>query len=187
MYSSDTGMSWERLPITGIQLSSDPAVDYSIPSDAMVTAVRVIGDTLWVGTEEGAAKIALADLQGGPLWGIYRVYDPSKELYVYPNPFSYVYDNDINFHYPIFNDAYVTISIYDFAMDLVHTPIDNRFTIAGEDSSATDSWNGRRGHYNSGTDQINFDADDVLAVGMYYYKISMSTGEVYWGRLAIEP
>ena len=75
-------------------------------------------------------------------------------------------------------DAHVTLEIYDFAMNLVARPIDNVFYTAGtypDGMSQGRFWDGRNGR------------GDVVAVGVYYFKVGYSTGEVRWGKLAVTP
>lgn len=174
LHSPDTGLTWDTLTISGIQVSSDPPVDYRISPGTQVIAVEVIGDTLWVGTDDGAAKISLADL-GQPGWEIYRVYDASPIVYAYayPVPFSHAEDDAVTFHYPVPEGANVSIEVFDFTMDLVRTVIDYQFR--GEGIYTSDRWDGLNGR------------GEPVAIGMYYFKISLSTGENYWGKLAIVP
>jgi len=174
LYSPDTGRSWDTLEISGRQVTSQPPVDFAIDPGTPVYAVAVLGNMLWVGTEEGAASIELDNL-GTDQWDIYRVFDSSLEVYAYPIPFSQADDGKVHFHFPVPHDAYVTIEVYDFTMDLVKTvPVDNNgFRQAG--ISQDIYWDGING------------VGGVVAVGMYYYKITLSTGEVFWGKIAVVP
>jgi hypothetical protein len=176
MYSADTGWNWTEIPIRGVQLSSDPPVNSEIDPRARVIAVEVIGDSLWVGTEGGgAARIALSDIQNGlyDSWSIYRVFDSSFITYAYPIPFSHANNSSVYFHYHVPEPTNVTLEVYDFAMDLVRIVTDGEFRTEGIYS--TDYWDGRNGR------------GDRVAVGMYYYKLEFSSGEIHWGKLAIVP
>ncbi len=172
LYSPDTGRTWDTLTISGTQITSVPPVPYTIDPETWVTAVRVIGDSLWVGTEGGAARIALAEI-GSSGWDIMRVFDSSQVVYAFPVPFSHANDNQVFFRYPVEQDSRVTLEVYDFAMDLVKRVIDNEYRAAGFYN--TDFWNGLNGK------------GERAAVGMYYFKVSYSTGDDLWGKLLIVP
>jgi hypothetical protein len=172
-HSADTGRTWVRRTISGVQVTSDPPVDYSLDPATEVQAVRVVGDYLWVGTADGAAGINLNEIYGEENWDIYRVYDSSFDVYAYPVPFSHAGDTRIFFHYYVPEDAYVTIEVYDFAMDLVRTVVDGEFRVQGVYN--TDQWDGFNGR------------GDAVAVGIYYFKLTLSSGKEYWGKLAIIP
>ncbi len=174
LYSPDTGRTWDTLSISGVQVTSQPPVDFAIDPGTPVYAVTKLGNMLWVGTEEGAASIELDNL-GTDQWEIYRVFDSSLEVYAYPIPFSQADYGKVYFHFPVPNDAHVTIEIFDFTMDLVRmVPIDNNgFRLAG--ISQDIYWDGLNG------------IGGIVAIGMYYYKITLSTGEVYWGKIAVVP
>jgi hypothetical protein len=172
-HSADTGKTWDKRTISGIQVTSDPPVDYSLDPATEVYAARVVGDDLWVGTADGAARISVDQIHSEGNWDIYRVYDSSFELYAYPTPFSHADDTRLQFHYYVPEDAYVTIEVYDFAMDLVRTVVDNELRVEGIYN--TDRWDGKNGR------------GYPVAVGMYYFKLTLSPGEEHWGKLAIEP
>jgi len=136
----------------------------------------VDGDTLWVGTDKGAASLDISNIDDLFLdnWSIYRVYDAGDEAYAYPVPYSpYGSSEKLTFHYPVPQPANVTIEIYDFAMNLVKTVINSEPKMDGV--ASTDQWDGTNGW------------GKIVAVGIYYFKVSLSTGETYWGKLAIMP
>ncbi|UCD93786.1 MAG: hypothetical protein JSU69_08425 [Candidatus Zixiibacteriota bacterium] len=172
-HSADTGRNWDRRTISGVQVTSDPPVDYGLDPATEVQAVRVVGEYLWVGTADGAARINLNQIYGEENWDIYRVYDSSFELYAYPTPFSHAEDSRLLFHYYVPEDAYVTIEVYDFAMDLVRTVVNGEFRVRGIYN--TDQWDGFNGR------------GYPVAVGMYYFKLTLSSGKEHWGKLVIIP
>ncbi|SYZ73896.1 exported hypothetical protein [Candidatus Zixiibacteriota bacterium] len=175
LYSANGGNSWDTISIAGTLANSVPPVPYAIGTDQAAYAVRVVGDTLWVGTSDGVAKIALAEIQESN-WSIYRVVDPSKDIYAYPVPFSPYSGGALYFRYPLAHNAGVSISVYDFAMNLVKDVMKSEYRIGGPDAAyAIDKWDGRNGK------------GDIVAAGIYYFKVALSTGEVYWGKLAIVP
>lgn len=181
-YSPDTGYTWQTITIDGVLAPpASPAgqdttanfVSFSMDSNTFITAVTVMRDTLWVGTlENGAARIALEDI-GTDNWEIFRFYDDAADIYAYPVPFSMNGNEYLYFHYPVKKEGYVTIEVFDFAMDLVATPVQNEFKTS--DVYFTDRWDGR------------LESGAPIAVGIYYFKVSISSGETYWGKLAIIP
>jgi hypothetical protein len=176
LYSYDLGEHWDTATITGTLLNFQPQLPYTISPGVEIYAVAVVKDTVWIGTGDGAAKIAFEDL-GSPDWGIFRTYDSSATSYAYPVPFSpYTDDNQISFHYAVPRDAYVTIEVYDFAMNLVKRVIDRAWRLGGRDARySSDKWDGRNGR------------GDIVAAGIYYFKVEQSSGETTWGKLAIMP
>jgi photosystem II stability/assembly factor-like uncharacterized protein len=144
--------------------------------------VRTIGNDLWVGTGDGTVKINLADFADQNLFLVVDSSTPPDEVYAFPVPFRPNIGDRVDFHFTVQRDANVTIDIYDFAMNLVATPIDNVFYPAGiyhgtspSGGSAGNTWDG----FN--------DRGDIAAVGMYYFKVSYSTGEERWGKIAVIP
>ncbi len=143
-----------------------------------VYSVRADGDLIWVGTDDGIVRIGRDSLSSARL---YIVTDPADEVYAFPTPFSPQRDQRARFHFKLNAAAYVTLEIYDFAMNLVSRPIDNVYFAAGiyppgdPEDSERPYWDGRNGR------------GDVVAVGVYYFKVTSSTGEVQWGKLAVMP
>jgi len=173
LYSSDTGHTWQTITIEGVKVTTDDVSDFSLDSNTFITAVTIVGDSLWVGTlEEGSARIALEDF-GTDNWEIYRVYDSTFDVYAYPVPFSTNGNQYVYFHYPVNSEGYVTIEVYDFKMDKIATVVENEFREQG--ISDSDRWDGR------------MESGAPLAVGIYYFKVVISTGETFWGKLAIIP
>ena len=177
MFSPDTGRTWDTLVISGVKVTADEDVEFTMDTNVFVTAVTIVNDTLWVGTaEDGAARIALSDI-GDDDWEIYRVYDSTMDVYAFPIPFStnQTGSSNIYFHYPMEQDGEVTIEVYDFKLDLIATVAENVPQVAGIHHGDI-WWNNPR-----------LDGGAPLAVGIYYFKVEISTGETYWGKLAIIP
>ncbi|MCK4632429.1 MAG: hypothetical protein KAT79_04110, partial [candidate division Zixibacteria bacterium] len=180
----DIGTDWDTLEF--ISSTGRVVVDAGTP----VYAVEVIGDDVWVGTDDGLVRMR----PSGSSWvtgDVYRFVDsttPPDIVYAYPVPWSRSLsaptDDEIKFHFVVEEDAYITLEVYDFAMNLVSRVIDNRFFSAtgGDDSD---------GHYHTGTFDNTWNgrngAGEEVAVGMYHFKIEYSTGEVRWGKLAVIP
>ncbi|MFH2036120.1 MAG: FlgD immunoglobulin-like domain containing protein [Candidatus Zixiibacteriota bacterium] len=170
-------IEWDTIQISGTLVSSIPNVDANIDATVDAFSADVIGDTLWVGTDDGAARIALSEI-GFNTWSIYRESE-IKGTFAYPVPFyhSEYATNGIKlrFNYEIDEPTNVTIEIYDFAMDLVYTVTRNDSRPAAGVYSDSDQWDGTN------------EKGDKVAVGIYYFKMSFSNGETRWGKLAILP
>ncbi len=147
-----------------------------VPEQASVFAARVVDSFLWIGTSKGTIRVKRSNLGDQQLT---RVYDPSAEVYSYPAPFSPQEGGTVNFHFPMSKDGYVTVEVYDFALKLVARPIDHRFFAAGTHPAPHEVglpvWDGHNGK------------GDVVAVGMYYFKITYDNGDVKWGKVAVIP
>ncbi|MCH8026700.1 MAG: hypothetical protein IID63_01095, partial [candidate division Zixibacteria bacterium] len=144
---------------------------------------------LWVGGED---RVLIVDLDSLVSRGFFVVdtATPVEEVYAFPVPYSNVLNtNDgITFRFVVEQDAYVTIEVYDFAMNLVRRVIDNQFFAANFYPNLTESvkWNDLNEQDNQLTGALNGQGDE-LSVGMYYFKVVFSTGETRWGKLAIIP
>jgi hypothetical protein len=140
--------------------------------------VEVIDDNLWVGTSDGTIRFNLTDPSDQQLFVVVDSTSASDEVYAFPVPFSPNRGGECDFRFVVQEDANITIEIYDFAMNLVARPIDNVFYPAGYYPSGAYqriSWDGLNGQ------------GEVVAVGVYYFKVKSSTGEVRWGKLAVIP
>jgi hypothetical protein len=166
-FEHDTG-EWFKEDIV------DMMTQDTIVSTTEVFAVAVAGDKLLVGTGLG---LATRDREPGSPWAITRVFketESASDVFASPVPFSPLDNNGrMSFHYHVEQDAYISVEVYDFAMNLVKTVTESRFRSGGADYFET--WDG----YN--------ESGDMVALGMYFFKVSYSTGEVHWGRLAIVP
>ena len=178
LHSRNVGQNWDTIKIIGVLANFDPPVPYSISPGTPAYAVKIVGNYLWVGTDDGAAKVRLDSL-GISDWSIYRVNDTTPEVYAYPVPYSPYGEGLLTFHYPIPRDAYVSVSVYDFAMNLVKKVITSEWRSGGPKVVASyDHWNGRNAKGEEG---------EIVSAGIYYFKVELSTGEKYWGKLAIIP
>ncbi len=169
----DTGLTWDTLDF--VDSLGNPMVLPSTP----VYGVEVIGEHLWVGTGDRVLRYHLGNLDHVDL-ALFVVdsLTPADQVYAFPVPFSHSQDQAVDFHFRVERDADVTLEIFDFGMNLVTTVIDNQFFAAGiypGTGQERKTWNGRN------------DRGDQVAVGMYYFKVEYSTGEVRWGKLAVVP
>ena len=181
LFSSNDGATWDTLDISGHVVTYDNFEPFNL-NYVSVYGVMVEENNLWIGTEQGGGRIDLVDLYMGiDSWEIFR--DSVSGVFAYPVPFSpYGFGEDVQednsnllkFNYKLNQAGYVTIEVFDFAMNLVKTVTNSEFRTAGS-YSVSDLWNGRN------------EWNKIVAVGIYYFKISVSTGEVYWGKLAIMP
>jgi hypothetical protein len=143
-----------------------------------VYAVDIIGNDLWVGTADRSVKIDMNDFTHQTPYYVTDTRTPKDEVYAFPVPFSHANDAVTEFHFTLEKDADVTIEIYDFAMNLVRRVMDHQFLPAGVYPTAglgRPTWDGLNGR------------GDPAAIGIYYFKVEYSTGEVRWGKLAVIP
>jgi len=132
--------------------------------------VDIVNGQIWAGGAEGAVRSA----NGGQSWSIYRSELYPEDHYAYPSPFSpYVTEREgTTIHYKMPETANVTIKIYDFNLDLVKTVIDGISRADGRECDV-DIWDGRN------------ERGDVVANGVYFYNIKLSTGQSWWGKVAM--
>ena len=169
---SDTALAWDTVSM--IDDFGEPLILPGSP----VYAVGVVGDFLWVGTEQGTVRLSLGDLEDQEPFLVVDSTTPADEVYAYPVPFSHTRDLIVDFHFTVEQDAQITLEIYDFAMNLVSRVVDNQFYPAGiypQAGTYRRTWDG----YNGKGEQV--------AVGMYYFKVEYSSGVTRWGKLAVIP
>ena len=170
--SMDFGASWYAfLPIV------DSETGEGMYTTEMID-VDVRGDTLWVGSEDGLAR----SFDNGFTWKIFRAFrvpgvDRTPQTYAYPNPFSPLRhnllggDGYVRFQYRTTRPTKVAVRVYDFGMNLVRTVTEGKDrSIAGD---YAEMWNGRN------------DVGDMVANGVYFYKVSLSSGESFWGKVMV--
>jgi photosystem II stability/assembly factor-like uncharacterized protein len=149
-----------------------------------VYAVGVIGDTVYLGTNEGfASTIDNANYMFGSQWKIYRTSESvgtSTTTYAYPNPFApksnlndpYAY---VRIHYGKDNDSNterrVSIDIFDFGMNRVRTLLKN--ALRSTSLEYDELWDGRD------------DNGNVVANGVYFYMLRIDDNEPQYGKILI--
>ena len=144
-----------------------------------VYAVEVDDNYIWVGTDDRTIRVR-RDSVAAPATPLYVIDDKTSadEVYAFPVPFSQVRDNQLEFRFVVEQQADITLEVYDFAMNLVKRVIDNEpfepnfYPTAGYGRRTWDGLNGK---------------GDEVAVGVYYFKVEYSTGEVRWGKLVVIP
>lgn len=167
-YAPDSRDEWQKAPII------DPFAKDTIWNETEVYSLEVVDSTLWVGTSFGIANRPIDNVENWDIIRVFKLTDAADDVFAAPVPFSPLNPNGrLTIHYRVEQSANITVEIYDFAMNLVAVPTEDRFRDAGEDYFET--WDG----YNM--------SGEVVATGMYFFKVSYSTGDEYWGRLAIIP
>jgi len=77
----------------------------------------------------------------------------------------------VRFQYRTTRPTKVAVRVYDFGMNLVRTVTEGKDrSIAGD---YAEMWNGRN------------DVGDMVANGVYFYKVSLSSGESFWGKVMV--
>jgi hypothetical protein len=168
----DTAMVWDTVWMT--DTNGDPLLGYN----ASVYGVAASSPYLWAGTDDRTVRFDLADFDNGKSFFVVDSSTATDEVYAFPVPFSNSRDPIIDFHFTVESSTQVTLEIYDFAMNLVARVLDNVSFPAGiypGEGSLRATWDG----YNGKGDQV--------AVGVYYFKVEYSSGDVRWGKLAIIP
>ena len=164
--SIDYGDSWYWIPQPeGINYG------YSI-LEPEVYCAGVDDTQLWVGTGDGLASSP----DYGNTWFVYRAFVPTGQggepsTYAYPNPYSPARWDAVRFQYDLTAPSYVTIRIYDFAMDYVTTVTNAKYR--GIPGDYYEIWNGTNSR------------GDVVANGVYFYKLEKSNQGTAWGKIVI--
>ncbi len=133
---------------------------------------------LWAGMADGLARTA----DNGYSWSIQRAFVRTGQggevrTYAYPNPFSPMRQNllggdgYIRFQYNTRKPTRVTVKVFDFAMDLVATVVQQAYRSGPADCS--EIWNGRN------------DYGDLVANGAYFYSVDLEGDGVYWGKVLV--
>ncbi len=141
-------------------------------------AITLIGDEYWVGTDDGIAKSRnLED------WTIIRTFveiptdaEDDARSFVTPNPFSpYLGGSEMKFHYLLKQPGDVTITIYDFANNVVKKVLDGVRREGNLQYDDLDTWNGKNSQ------------GDAVAAGVYFYLLESTGGDKLWGKFMVIP
>lgn len=173
-------MVWDTIAIV------DAFDDTIVSAEAAVYSVAVIDSHLWVGTDQATVRLGLWDFR---VDGTFFYVDSSTawdEVYAYPVPYSNSSGarEAVNFRFALKEDAEVTLEIYDVAMNLVRRVFENRYFPAGFYQGINHEVGSD--FYVPAWDGFNGKGDQV-AVGVYYFKVMISGGDVRWGKLAVIP
>jgi hypothetical protein len=164
---------WETISFTDMTSG-----EVLVEPGTSVFGVEKVGQFVWVGTDDGTVRIKYSDFASQKLFQRVDSTTPPDEVYAFPVPFRPNRLQSVDFHYTVVESGTVTLEIYDFAMNLVATPIDNVYHAAAiypDQGSQGFTWDG-----------LN-DRGDLVAVGVYYFKVEFESGETRWGKLAVIP
>jgi len=170
--SPDYGETWLLFPPI-----SDAQTGERIYTTEFYSAYSEPG-VVWTGSKDGMARTS----NNGFSWDIFRAFRQTDRAgeprtYAYPNPFSPKRHNELNgnghvrLQYNTTKDTYVTVKVYDFAMELVTTVCDNKYRP-------------QAGDYNEVWTGVNDYGDDV-ANGVYFYSVTIEGDGTYWGKVLI--
>ncbi len=177
--TDDFGAEWTHVSI------EDPVARERIDTD--VVGIAVVGDTLWVGSEKGLAR----SIDLGETWTIIKVPVKTRSLdegkyvgamtkvdsmstvrtYAFQNPFSPSQHEVVRIQYSLSHPADVTIRIYDFASRPVKMLIQDAQRTGPENHG--DNWDGEN------------DAGEVVANGVYFYRIETDRGDQGFGKIVV--
>ena len=168
----DGGRTWASFaPIV------DPVSGASVLTNRFYSVGTSESD-LWAGSADGLARTSDAGLS----WKVFRAYRTAgqggePDVYAYPNPFSPSRhnllggDGHVRFQYSTDRPTRVDCAVYDYGMRLVRSVTERRErSVAG---SYAEIWDGRN------------DVGDVVANGVYFFKIALTYGEPMWGKVIV--
>jgi ligand-binding sensor domain-containing protein len=170
--SVDYGETWYLFPPI-----TDTITDEKVYTTE-VYSVYAENGTVWAGTADGLARTQ----NNGYSWDIRRAFqstgkNSTPRTYAYPNPFSPLrhnrlgQDGFVRFQYNTLKNTRVTVKVYDFAMDLVTTVVEDKERPGPRDYAEV--WNGRN------------DYGDQVANGVYFYSVELEGDGTYWGKVMI--
>ena len=169
--TADFGESWDTLSFYDSESGAE------ISSGTEFFGVGLADDVIWAVSDDGVTY----SLDHGSQWSIERTYkavsdEPGLMVYASPLPSSpySTPGGTVKFHYVLNKSGNVTIKIYDFAMNLVATPVENEPRSA-ETQYDSDSWDMRN------------DNGRIVSAGPYYFKLESSAGEEEWGKILVIP
>jgi hypothetical protein len=175
---SDGSLDALNTPWDTVALTDQTSGETLVAAGTSVYGLSVVGSYLWVGTDDGTVRISRSDLGDQQLYLRVDSTTPPDEVYAFPVPFRPSQEQTVDFHFAVEEAGNVTVEVYDFAMNLVATPINNLYYEAGVYPSQGHqgrTWDGRNGK------------GDLVAVGVYYFKVVLGSGETRWGKLAVIP
>jgi len=145
-----------------------------IAPNAEFFSVRVVDDVLWAASNDGIVIADKVEISTEVL----REFSDTDLPYASPVPASPTKGLQfLRFHYELLEPDNITIKVYDFAMNLVKTVVDNQLREPRDaaDQDDEDTWDMRNGD------------GEVVAAGVYFFIIEKSAGETEWGKLMVLP
>ena len=168
--SYDGGKSWK---VFNYMKDKDEITGNRIFSSEF-TSVAIIGGVIWAGNADGLIK----SQDNGTSWDVIRSAVPigaegSETAYAYPSPFSPIIEEGrvVRIHHRPQQNGTVSIKIYDFAMNLVITLVDGEHRIGGVEYD--EPWEGKN------------EKGDVVANGVYFFKIEAPGKQTEWGKIVV--
>ncbi len=171
--SIDEGATWARFPPI-----VNPSGTRRVLSDEAFSVGVSAGHTLWVGTRNGLARTR----NNGLTWEVFQTFEPTggqgaPRTYAYPNPFSPSLHNTVNgighvrIQYNTTAPTQVTLKIYDYAMELVRTVVQDAARPGNAD--LYEIWDG--------TDERRRQVDN----GVYFYRLEIKGEGTFWGKVIV--
>ncbi len=135
-----------------------------------------VGDTLYIGSNDGLLRTRETGIAWASPWKIYRAsacLDAGSELKTYaaPNPFSPGTEVTRIFYVTNKTSSKVTIKIFDFGMNPVRTVIQNAIRTGATEQFTI--WDGKN---NDGY---------VIANGVYFYRVEIDEDTPIWGKIIL--
>ncbi len=168
--SDNWGDTWE---VFNYMKDTDEITENRIFSTEF-SSVAIIDGDVWAGNSDGLVK----SQDGGISWKVIRMAVPigskgSETAYAYPSPFSPIVEGGqvARIHHKPRQDGSVTIKIYDFAMNLVITLVDGQQRLGGVEYD--EPWDGKN------------EKSDLVANGVYFFKVEAPGGQSEWGKLVV--
>ena len=171
--SPDFGTTWDKYRYITDSKSGDPLL-----TEIVYAAGIGPNKEIWMGSADGLT----VSEDDGWTWRFMRAYQKTAasdvpDTYAYPNPFSPMRDNQlgndgyVRFQYHTNGPAMVTVKVYDFALNLVTTVVDNKSRFEAGDYA--EAWNGRN------------DLGQIVANDVYFYCVDINDGRKLWGKVII--
>jgi len=158
----------------------DPTISEGL-NNADFFSVAGVGDSIWIGTDDGLVVGWSDPLSGEMIWRIQRSFsapgkDGEAESYAYPSPFSPRRGHQTRFQFPAQGATMsIGLTIVNFGMEIVYEK--SNISLAGGGAGAM-----------AGYAAISWDGLDrygkVVANGVYFYKVTVG-GETYWGKVMV--
>lgn len=172
-YSPDYGETWSRFP----EIRDMETGETFFNGEVYSVAVDQEG-VLWVGGSEGLAWTSNLGLT----WHIFRSFPTPGEkgepkTYAYPNPFSPLgthlegkSEGYVRFQYTVQTPSRITVRVYDSGMHLVRTVVQGKERPQG---SFSEMWDGQN------------ELGEVVANGVYFYRIDIGNEKPLWGKVMV--
>ncbi len=168
--SENYGATWDT-----ITTFVDAVSGVTIPELTEVFGVEAVGDTVWVGTDNGMA----VSFDRAESWQtVFEFQEDETEPYVTPTPFSpseRITPGVMYFHFLPPASGAVTITVFDFANRKV-------VELTGDHSVTAGEWS----HQDFFWDATHEDGENV-ALGTYFFVIEYNDGSVQDGKLVVIP